>query len=714
MEKMDKRTLSAIPRPKVTQALQEIFRNQDRQSGIVTTSRRKVGGKDTLIVNVFRQKMGMLEPFFRIFCQMDGDITQDLTTDRVRWKQGGYAYEVGDWYAPGWGKSFTDYRCATEADHNRIVNFVLRYRKEHKIEIPGKCFNDYLNAYQEDIRTRRRIERNKKILDAFDRRMAQFGPLPEDYPEFIENRVFGDEHFLFYSRKEKFAYCTHCGSRWSLARERVMEEAGAPYPVSIMQLAHNADVTCPCCGKRVTAKSAGMGRGKLIFVKWSTLVQASGEDVLVRYIRHVKDFREDYRFPKTSSFELFRTVHGENGQEDYEWNLSQITNTYRWRDPRNRNGYFYPSEYHLPSEVILYNTDWECLKDTRLRYSCIDLYIQNIAGVLRESTSPWEIDKWFNFYETYPFAEQLMKLGWYQLVYQLMFRSESDQALKKMRHEKTVWQSMQMTKEQFRFLRKVTGNNPQVMDLCMIWHLGEMWVKLSEEDYHSFREMCVYPGSDFYKKLLGLCIYGSPHRIVEYLKKLECSNKGHSAIHDYLYDYIHWCRELKVNLCDEYNLLPPDFNKRHDEMAKAYKKHCDKQEQEKIAAFNRTLARMRTEITDDNPVNMHLEGLFIRLPEQIEELTKEGEVLHHCVATYADRVMQGKTAIFFIRKETAPDIPYFTMEWKDHRIIQCRGMHNCNPTPEVKAFTTIFSEKMLAFENGSTKPQRIRQKVKVG
>lgn len=713
MEKLDKRSLSKIPRPVVTEELVDDFNESDYRKGLITAQWMENGVG--IIVTAFSadQEVG-LKPQYRIFCLLDGDITQDLTTEKTKWKTGTWARLIDEYYYPAFGRSFKDYGPASYVDEDIIKRWVARYKRKRnpKLEVHGDKFNDALNAYQNDIRLRRRVARHQKLLDRIDSRMAQFGPLPEDYPEFIKNRVFADEHFLFYSRKEKFAYCTHCGSRWTLAREQALEEAGIPYSVSIMDLRHNEEAVCPCCEHKVTAKSAGMGRGKMVFVKWSTLVQASGEDVLVRYIRHVKDFRKDYRDPQVSNFEFFRTVHGENGQEDFEWNLSQITGTYRWRDPRNRYVWFYPMEYHMPSEVVLYNKDWEVLKDTRLRYSCIDLYMNKIVGVIRESTSPWEIDKWFNFYSTYPYAEQFMKLGWYQLVYQLMFKSESAEALKKMHHEKTVWQSMQMTKEQFRFLRKVTGNHPQVMDLYMIWHLGEMNVKLTEEDYQSFREMCIYPGSNFYKKLLGLCIYGKPHRIAEYLKKQRI-NKDYFKINDYLNDYIHWCIELKVNLCDEYNLLPPNFKKRHDEMAKAYKKHCDKVEQEKIAAFNRTLARMRTEVTDDNPVNMHLEGLFIRLPEQIEELTTESDVLHHCVDTYADKVMNGKTTIFFIRKETAPDIPYFTLEWRDHQIIQCRGMHNCSQTPEVKAFTMIFSEKMLAFENTQSQPKRVRKKVRV-
>ena len=713
MEKMDKRALSAIPRPKVTPALLRTFQNMDRKAGLITTATETIGGKETLIVNVFKAtKHTELHPSFRIFCQMDGDISQDLTTEKTRWITGTFANTVGDWYAPGWGKSFTDYRIASEAHQKRIKNFITCYEQTvNKIEIMGSEFNDYLNAYQWDIRDRRRRERNQKILDAIDQRMNQFGDLPEDYPEFIDKVVFDRDHFLFYSRKERFGYCTHCGKTWTLSEEKAMEEAGIMWSPSILNLAHNKETICPMCHHPVIAKSAGMPRGNLEIVRWSVCVQPAGEDVLVRYIRHIKSFRTDYKNPDSYDIELFRTVHGKDGQEDYEWGTSMITRSERWIYPKSHMGYFTPSEYSWPRTTVLYNTSWEILSDTRLRYCCIDRYLDNIVGTIRQDPSPWEIDKWFNFYSIYPFVEQFMKLGWYQLVHALMFDAVRQRDLQYMHHEKTVYQSLRMTKAQFRFLRKVTRDNPQLIDLNMIWYAAEIGIRLSEDDFRELRTVCKYSGSDFYQKLMDLCVFSTPHKIISWINRQK--KDALFKINDYLTDYITWCKELKVNLHDEYNLLPPNFQRRHDEMYMAYLKEKDKAEYEKRMAYNRMLEIMRQEMTEDNPENMHLEGLFIRLPMQINELKDEGEALHHCVATYMDQVMKGQTMIFFIRKEEEPEKPFYTLEWKNHKIVQCRGMRNCDMTPEVKAFTTIFSEKMLAFENAMTQPKRIRQKVMV-
>ena len=145
---------------------------------------------------------------------------------------------------------------------------------------------------------------------------------------------------------------------------------------------------------------------------------------------------------------------------------------------------------------------------------------------------------------------------------------------------------------------------------------------------------------------------------------------------------------------NEFNLYPKNFTRAHDVKAKEYVAWQDAKVLEEKKKFEELLAKLRAEVTEDNPMSLKVEGLFIMIPEKLDDLKREGETLHHCVGTYINRVAKGETMIFFVRKEEEPEKPYYTMEWKNGKIIQCRGFRNCDPTPEVKAFTTIFEEKM--------------------
>ena len=96
-----------------------------------------------------------------------------------------------------------------------------------------------------------------------------------------------------------------------------------------------------------------------------------------------------------------------------------------------------------------------------------------------------------------------------------------------------------------------------------------------------------------------------------------------------------------------------------------------------------------------NPVNALCElSTAEGFPITAAELIDEGSALHHCVATYAKEHLSGQTVIFFIRKKSEPDKPFYTLEYnpKTESIVQCRGLCNCGKTPEVKAFVKAWSE----------------------
>jgi hypothetical protein len=80
------------------------------------------------------------------------------------------------------------------------------------------------------------------------------------------------------------------------------------------------------------------------------------------------------------------------------------------------------------------------------------------------------------------------------------------------------------------------------------------------------------------------------------------------------------------------------------------------------------------------------EDYIIRPAGSVKELINESAKLHHCVKTYADKIIKGETAIFFIRKKDKPNEPYYTLEWNKGAIIQCRTKNNKSYEGEVREF----------------------------
>ena len=148
-------------------------------------------------------------------------------------------------------------------------------------------------------------------------------------------------------------------------------------------------------------------------------------------------------------------------------------------------------------------------------------------------------------------------------------------------------------------------------------------------------------------------------------------------------DYIRQCQELRYNLHDTAICMPKDFSKMHLRLSQ-------------IIKYNHS-EKSRKAFEENYPARAALEyageKYFIRQPRSMDEISAEGKVLSHCVGGYADRHAKGTLNILFIRKIDAPDDPLYTMELSvDGEVKQVRGLRNCDPTKDAKAFVEEYKQ----------------------
>ena len=173
-----------------------------------------------------------------------------------------------------------------------------------------------------------------------------------------------------------------------------------------------------------------------------------------------------------------------------------------------------------------------------------------------------------------------------------------------------------------------------------------------------------------------------------YIQKQQKKCKQKNLIDfQYLKDY--WDALYKVyGTMDKELLYPGDLKVAHDRTIMLVK---EKENEELSRKINKATEKYIDFSFEDKKT-----GLFITPCRTHSDLLKEGEILNHCVATYASSVAAGRTCIFFIRKISEPDIPFFTLELKENRVIQNRGYKNCDRTSEV----IVFEKKWLKFIKG--------------
>lgn len=687
---MDKRALSAIPRPTLTDKNREMPLLVSNMCYLATVSRQEVGGNDTLIINFFQKEEKELRPAFRTFCQMDDYITQDLSTDKTKWKTGAINYLTGYLY---WYRNSGNIVIASVTEREEILSFFHDFRKVHGIDdqqriMPRGAAVDgeieyRIDEYQDVIKERKLQIRHRKEKAEIDQQMEKFSEMPADYEQFVKETVFSDENYIFYSRLKERAYCTKCGHDFELRKDGLYHKKIAIWN-NTDQVKHNRVVRCPYCNSYLTCKSEGMGRQKLFVIQWSVLVQKYEDEVLVRYFRHTKDFRKDFRNPQIESNERRRKIHTAKDSADFEWRRFKNTMDVRWCYFKNRSyGYFTPSEMDIPRSAVLYNKDLlEVVSGTCMKYSAVDIYIDEVMQNGQILNNPWFIDQYFDSYRKNSYLEQLLKVGFYKLAEAVL---EGGHDCPQFKNGRTILETLQVNKLQFNMLRKI--GNPSVRDVGILQYAGE----IRQEDFNILRYIHDDRYDMMYRKYLDMRQYTTIYKLNKYINKQR-------IIHDNDYfDYIRWLEEMGYDMRNEFNLYPKDFKKAHDEKAKEYIRFKDKQAKEDEKRFKRLLKKLREETADMDAINLRAKGMFIRVPNELDELKVEGEILHHCVGAYREKVARGDTMIFFIRQETDPDQPFYTLEWKG-RVLQCRGFKNCDMTPEVKAFVNIFQEKIMEHE----------------
>lgn len=150
--------------------------------------------------------------------------------------------------------------------------------------------------------------------------------------------------------------------------------------------------------------------------------------------------------------------------------------------------------------------------------------------------------------------------------------------------------------------------------------------------------------------------------------------------------YLDFC--IMVSLTGLQSRIKPYFDSReqlmdmHNELAElvnAEKNASMKMEWEKRLA---SCKWKKWEFDDDDE-------FIVIAPKIPSDIANEGIALHHCVKSYISRVAEGHTNIMFIRRKSEPDIPFYTVEITNDKVIQqVHGFANKNAceTPGLEEF----------------------------
>ena len=474
-----------------------------------------------------------------------------------------------------------------------------------------------------------------------------------DIEDFIRQQcIFGE--YIYYDGKKNKAYCTACGREYDLA----------PGEFSGM---HGRKCECLFCGSTDTiALSAGRGRQKLSeffrlisYGRRGRTVWAALWEIEVNFEKYgapeIRKFlREIYRF-NSQKQEAFKC--------DWGWGTGPYwhkVKTIRVPAPPCAMGMWY-TKYDTTFGKV--DNLQDVMEKSDLRY----LHIRELYYM-----GPEESIMWLRDASRFKSVELLWKAGFKNLV---------EARMKDMAKNAVYWKAdslekaLRLPKRWIRYLRPLNPTNNELKE----------FQKLTEEEkrvafWPVIREMSQYyshTGNTYRGEVEAIM---PMHKWMQYIESQDPDPdiQRPNFLNDYK-DYIRIATLLGMDLSRKRNRFPKDLKAAHDKVSSRFKA-------EKNAVKDAAIARAawKTDYQSDT---------FMVIPAMSQEdLNKESAVLNHCVHTYGDRLMNGKTWIFFIRQKAAPDVPYYTLEASpvDGHMVQCRGDHNKSMTDEVSTFTNKF------------------------
>ena len=242
-------------------------------------------------------------------------------------------------------------------------------------------------------------------------------------------------------------------------------------------------------------------------------------------------------------------------------------------------------------------------------------------------------------------------------------------------HQRRPAQMLGLTKEEFRIA---------VSDK---WKSG--WLDFYKKNKKHIRpdevKECYHAGFSMVEKVIECG--NDPMKAIRYLDRQQHKYKAASVADlRYLTDYWEMAGDLHEDLNNPEIAYPQNIVTAHDTMMM-------RKEYQKTAISREKFVKRYLQLQKFCWASA---GLEIHPARSQFEMIQEGKLLHHCVATYSNRVAEGKTAIFFIRHSNDPETPYFTLELdeKTGKVLQNRGMRNCARTEEVEAFEKKWLEKV--------------------
>lgn len=518
--------------------------------------------------------------------------------------------------------------------------------------------------------------------------------LPEKkIKKFAHEEVFVNEQYFFKHKEcgHRYGYCTACGKDVQIDIENM--RLWTDKHAACRSARHNDTVCCPVCGHEVQVKDAWRGRSQLVNTAVVAVTQRTRNGgILLSFVRVYEDYTRNYKAAPERGTLLYAAY----------FNLGQ-----HFVAEQTYGGGLYISVKQKPTRqlpctvepVKLDHNSWKCtvgegakllgfeeaLEKSNLRYLPWETYHECAQQLHRSAIANYPVNLLGLLYQysRHPvLTERLIKEENGDLVAEQV---EWDCTTGMDYKQVVPYKAMRLTKQEYRMLK--ARNDIGSSTLKAVAALKKYGYKMADENVRFFLAFQYsYEQRKCYKALDFLRQYLSPQKAINWVNRQAAGGYGTptNVLSDYS-DYLDQCRRLGLDVSHKEVAVPQDLRDLHrqysEELTRQANEKKAKEQSERAKKLAKDLPKLKRKYT------YACSGLFIRPAEGPEDLLKEGCAQHNCVySCYTEQYLDRKTDILFVRKQSAPDQSYVTVEFKDGTVIQCRADHNRPAPPDVQEF----------------------------
>lgn len=483
----------------------------------------------------------------------------------------------------------------------------------------------------------------------FCERQSWFPEITQDIKDFCNKKAF-KEVYLFYSKfdkkRKRKCTCSKCGKIFTI-----------DYSPK-----HKSYDKCPICGTQAVWFAEQYQHSIQDETRLCTAYRHEGQLILRWHnvIRKYWNSRPRLEF-MNDAYTFYIKSKGKEKPITYLYTQLGYFRGVDWTNARNNEICYHPAYVYTENlyEVFGHN------------YCNVDL-----AKILKNQQHKINFAGLLDNLKKIPQTEYVCKLGLVTLAAQL---DESDYGEGKKfsdilgitKQYLPMYKSLDISVDEHRLIRDIPGF-------------------VSESLFRKFRTLEIEPAR--YENIKDCLKHQTFQTLINYIYKENeiASNGGNitaARVVQWLADYYGMCDDMDIPI-NKGTVRPRELKKSHDRLVERYNLVKTEIKDRKSKAALELVNNWFTEYGDNE--------YCIKVPHYKSDFIREGQALNHCVGrfNYYDNHIKGEKMIFFVRKSSDPEIPYFTAEVDmiRYQILQLYGYGDCNAPRKIRIFTKHFVE----------------------